>query len=143
MQLIKYDPFRELRKIERDLDNIWGHGRGLLSSAGGDISAMDLYEEDNKLIAEVHLPNFKKEEIKVTADRGILEVSAEHKEEAEEGKKDSRRYYFRESTNQYYRRVTLPEGVKADKVEASFNDGILKVAMPIEPPVEAKSVVIT
>lgn len=129
MQIVKYNPFRELRKMERDLDNMWGNALGMLR-ASGEGATMDLYEEDGKLIAEVSLPNYNKDEITINADRGMLEVSAEHKEEKEN--KDKRHYYVQESTSQYYRRVKLPEGAKTDDVDASFKDGVLRVAMPME-----------
>lgn len=91
-------------------------------------TAIDLYEEDGNLVAEVSLPNFKKDEVKITTDEGVLEVSAEHKEKEKE--KAKRHYFFRESSNQYFRRMALPEGVKADKAQANFKDGILKIIMP-------------
>jgi HSP20 family protein len=137
MQIVKYNPFRELRKMERDLDNMWGNALGMLR-AGGEGATMDLYEEDGKLIAEVSLPNYNKDEITVSTDRGMLEVSAEHKEEKES--KDKRHYYVQESSSQYYRRVKLPEGTKIDDVDASFKDGVLRVAMPIEAPRQTKTI---
>ncbi len=139
MQLVRYNPLRDLQKMERDLDKFWDSGWGLVPSIA-DSTTMDLYEEDGKLVAEVSLPNFKKEEVKVTADEGVLEISAEHQEKAED--KDKRRYYFRESSNRYLRRVSLPEGAKTDKIEAEFKDGVLKVSMPAAKPakIEAKSV---
>lgn len=139
MQLVKYNPFRELRKMEREIDNMWGNGWGVLQ-ASGEVSTMDLYEEDGKLIAEVSLPNYNKNEIRVTADRGVLEVSAEHSEERE--RKDKRHYYFQESSSQYFRRVVLPEGAKTDDIDASFKDGVLRVAMPMETSKKTKAVTI-
>lgn len=139
MQIVKYNPFRELRKMERDLDNMWGNAWGMLRGAG-DGATMDLYEEDGKLITEVSLPNYNKDEIKVIADRGVLEVTAEHSEEKE--KKDKRHYYFQESSSQYFRRVKLPEGAETDKIDASFKDGVLRIEMPMETSQETKTITI-
>ena len=137
MQLVRFNPFRDLQKMERDLDKLWENGWGLLPSAT-EASAMDMYEADGKLVAEVSLPSFNKNEIKVTADGGVLEVLAEHQEKEET--KGKRRYYFRESSNQYLRRVTLPEGVEADKAEASYENGLLKITMPMATPKQAKTI---
>jgi HSP20 family protein len=131
MQLVKYNPFRELQKMEQDLDKLWQNGWGILPTLG-ETSTMDMYEEGGNLIAEVSLPNFKKNEVKVTADDGVLEISAEHKEEEE--KKGKRQYYFRESSNSYFRRVTLPDGVKTDKTDAELKNGILKISIPMTKP---------
>jgi HSP20 family protein len=139
MQLVRYSPLREMQKMEQDLDKFWQNGWGSLP-AFTETSTMDMYEENGNLVAEVSLPNFKKDEVKVTTDEGMLEVSAEHKEEEE--KKGKRRYFFRESSNQYLRRVALPEGVKADKADASFKDGVLKVAMPMATQKTAKAIAV-
>ena len=130
MQLVRYNPLRDLQKLESDLDKFWGGGWGSLPTIT-EAAPMDMYEEDGNLVSEVTLPGFTKDEIKVTTDEGVLEVSAEHKEKEEE--KGKRRYYFRESSNQYLRRVSLPKGVKADKTEATFKDGVLKITMPATP----------
>ena len=139
MQLVRYNPLRELDNMERELDKVWEKGWGLVP-AYGESTSMDLYEEDGRLVAEVSLPNFKKEEIKVTTDKGVLEVSAEHKEKQEN--KNKRHYYIRESSNQYLRRVTLPEGVEESNVEAELKDGVLKISMPAAKAakIEAKAV---
>jgi HSP20 family protein len=128
MKVVKYNPLSDLHKVERDLDKFWENGWGLLPSHT-DTTAMDMYEENGKLIAEVSLPNFKKDEVKVTTDEGVLEVSAEHQEKEED--KSKRRYYFHESSNRYLRRVTLPEDVKADKAEAVYKDGVLRISIPM------------
>lgn len=138
MQVVKYDPFRDMRKMERDMDKLWGNGWGM--SAIADTSAMDMYEEAGKLVAEVSLPNFKKDDVKVTADKGVLEVSAEHKEKEEN--KGKRRYFFRESSNQYFRRAALPEGAKDDKADASFKDGVLKVTIPMTTQKKVKTIAV-
>ena len=139
MQVVRYNPFRELQRMERDLDKLWENGWGMLPTLT-ETSAMDLYEENGNLVAAVSLPNFKKEEVKVTTDEGVLEVSAEHKEEEE--KKTKRRYYFHESSNRFFRRVTLPEGVKADKADAAFKDGVLKITMPMTAAKKSKEVTV-
>jgi HSP20 family protein len=128
MQLVKYSPFRDFQKIERDMDKLWDNGWGVFPTFA-DTSTMDVYEENGNLVAEVSLPNFKKGEIELTTDGGVLEVTAEHKEEEE--KKGKRQYYLRESSKSYFRRLPLPEGAKVDKTSAEFKNGLLKVVVPL------------
>lgn len=127
MQLVKHSPLRELQIMERDLEKLWEDDWGLLPPLA-ETSTIDVYEEDGNLVAEASLPNFKKPEIKVHIDGRTLEISADHQEKEEA--KSQRRYYFRESSNRYFRRITLPEGVKVDAADASFKHGTLKVIMP-------------
>jgi HSP20 family protein len=139
MQLVRFDPFRELQKVERDMNKLWENGWGM-TPLMAETTAMDLYQEDGKLVAEISLPNFKKDEVKVNADEGMLEVSAEHKEEEE--KKNKRKYFFRESSNSYFRRVALPEGVETDKADANFDNGVLRIMMPMTEPKQTKAIAI-
>ncbi|MCL4357678.1 Hsp20/alpha crystallin family protein [Patescibacteria group bacterium] len=126
MPIVKYNPVRELQTIQRDLERLWDFDWDVAPSF--ETMPFDIYEDDGNLIAETSLPKFKKEEISVTLDSGLLEVKAVHDENVET--KD-RRYYLHESSNSYLRRVSIPENVKLDKAEAEFKDGILKITMPI------------
>lgn len=139
MQLVRSSPFRDLARMEKAFDKFWESDWGQFPTFA-EAGAIDMYEEDGNLLAEVSLPNFKKGEVKITADEGVLEVSAEHKEKEEE--KAKRHYFFRESSNQYFRRVILPEGVKADKAVASFKDGVLKITMPFTAQKKTKEIAV-
>lgn len=139
MQLTRYNPLREMQGIDQDFDKLWQNDWAMLPTFIEAV-ALDMYEENGNLVAEVSLPSFKKDEVKLTTDKGILEISAEHREKEEE--KGKRRYIFRESSNQYFRRVALPEGVNGERVDASFKDGILKVSMPMAVHKKAKLITI-
>ncbi len=135
MQLVRFNPLRDL---EKDLDSFLANEWNVPVFA--EIAPMDIYEEEGKLVAVVNLPNFKKDEINITAEQGVLEIAADH-EEKEEGR-DKRKYYMRESSNHYMRRVSLPEGVNTEKTEAEFKDGVLRVSMPKEKRSEIKKVIV-
>ncbi|HKX73475.1 MAG TPA: Hsp20/alpha crystallin family protein [Candidatus Saccharimonadales bacterium] len=140
MQLIRYNPIRDLLGAEKELDKFFSDGWPVLSMFSED-SAVDMYTEDGKLVAEIVLPNFSKEEVKVTACDDCLEITAEHHEKEEEDGK--RTYLLRESSRSYRRRISLPAGADADDVNASFKDGKLVVTMPFEDEKESKEVTIT
>jgi HSP20 family protein len=62
---------------------------------------------------------------------GTLTIKGEKQEEKEEKKKD---YYLRErSFGSFERSFAIPEGVDADKIEASFNKGVLTLTLPKKP----------
>ncbi len=140
MQLIRYNPMRDLQKMQQDFDKFWSADWSLLPATTTEVAPMDLYEEDGKMIAEINLPNFTKDEIKVSTNNGMLEVSAEHNEKEED--EGNRRYYMRESSNRYLRRVALPERVNTDQTLAEFKDGVLKITMPAKPDRESKEVAV-
>lgn len=128
MKLITYNPVKEINRIERELEEMGKSDWNALPILE-DLPAMDMYEEDGNLVTEVNLPNFERSEVSVAADDGILEISAEHNSQS--SSRNKRLYYFRESRDRYFRRVTLPDGVLIEKAKAMFRDGVLKVSMPL------------
>jgi len=96
-----------------------------------DVSSVDMYTEDGKLITKVALPDFKKNEIEVTAMSEGLEISAEHKEK--EGKEAAnRRYLLRESSRSYWRCLSLPPEANTGDVKCALKAGKLTITMPME-----------
>lgn len=127
MQLVKYSPLSELQNIQQTIDKFFDDDQGLFSSAL-ELPKLDMYEEDGNIVAEVSLPDFKKQDIQVTTDKNVLEITAVHSEEKE--RKSKRRYYYRETTSNYYRHIPLPANINDKEVTASFKNGTLKITMP-------------
>lgn len=136
--LIKFDPFAELNALQRQFfGDDW-----LTPIKGGTIPTTDVYTKGGKeLIVEAHLPNFNQEDIDVHVDDSgnALVIQAE-KHEREEDKE--KKYVVRESSNSFYRRITLPERADGDSVEARLDGGVLKVTVPLKPLPEPKKVAI-
>ena len=99
---------------------------------------VEIFQRDNRLIVRADLPGLKKEDVKVHVEENMLVIEGERKEESEvkrEGLYRSERNY-----GSFYRGLPLPEGVKADQVDAMFKDGVLEIAMPMEKTKAVKSV---
>ena len=107
--------------------------RAVLSARvdGGAAPAVDIIEKRNvyEIIAE--LPGLDEKNIEVKLVNGGLTIKGEKQEEKEEKKKD---YYLQERRfGSFERRFAVPEGVDADKIEASFKKGVLTVTLPKKP----------
>lgn len=90
----------------------------------------DIYEKDNVYHVEASVPGFKKENIKIELDKGTLTITAEKtKEEKDESKK-----YLRKERNFYgkYQRSFYLGDVDDNNVKATFDNGILKVEVPVK-----------
>jgi HSP20 family protein len=90
--------------------------------------ALDASEDKDKYVVSLELPGMKKEDINVTVHDGVLTVSGERKSNkdlTEGAVHRSERYY-----GKFSRSVSLPAAVSADKVGASYRDGILTVEIP-------------
>ena len=89
--------------------------------------ALDLYQNNDNVVAIVELPGMRKEEIEISLQDGMLTIAGERKAESgqENGAERTERF-----TGKFRRSITLPTRVDANKVTASYKDGILTVTLP-------------
>ncbi|HTN72898.1 MAG TPA: Hsp20/alpha crystallin family protein [Methylomirabilota bacterium] len=101
-----------------------------LQPAGGEVTipAIDVYEEKDDIVVKAELPGMDKNDIEVNISDSELTLKGEKKKEEKIEEKD---YYSCErSYGAFLRSVALPTEVQADKVKASFKNGILEVRIP-------------
>lgn len=91
---------------------------------------LELYEEDDKVVAKFKAPGFGKDNLDLTIEDNILTITGKaHDEEKEEDKKN--RYYYRRMEHKSFTRtVRLPARVRAEDAEAEFKDGMVTITMP-------------
>jgi HSP20 family protein len=93
--------------------------------------AVDVAETDKSYEITAELPGMDEKNVEVNVANGGITIKGEKKEETEEKKKD---YYVSERCyGSFERYFTLPEGVDASKIEATFKSGVLKVTLPKTP----------
>jgi len=92
------------------------------------VPAANVKETESDYVLELAIPGRKKEDFNVEIDNDILTISSEVKSE---GSKEDDGYTRREFTFSSFKRVfSLPETISLDKINASYEDGILKFVMP-------------
>ena len=92
----------------------------------------DVVDEGNHLKIKMNVPGVQKKDIKLSVTDNSIEISAEHKEESEEKKKN---YLKKERSNvSYYRTLPLPEDVVSGKTKAKLSDGVLEITLPKSKP---------
>lgn len=90
--------------------------------------AVDVTEKDKEFEITAELPGLDEKDVEVKLANGNLTIKGEKKEEKEEREKD---YYLSERRyGSFVRSFPVPEGVSADKIEASFAKGVLTVKLP-------------
>lgn len=129
--LIRWAPFRDFDKIfEEDwLMPAARHLRG---------PAVDLYETDADVVAEVSIPGIDPKKVDVQIENNVLHIRSEEEETVEDKNKD---YYRKEvRRGMFARTIALPTEVDADKVTATSQKGILKIVMPKSEKVKPRKV---
>jgi len=104
--------------------------RGLLGEFGSGVMspAVDVFEDEGKLIVKADLPGLSKDEINVKLVENILEITGEKKSEEKVDRRDYLK--FERSYGKFSRTLRLPEGLDMDHVTAGFTDGVLEIKIP-------------
>jgi len=86
---------------------------------------VNIVEEEKEFVVEMAAPGMTKKDFHIAIDNGLLTISAETKVEEEEVKKNFTRKEF--SFNSFTRSFTLPDNVNEEKIDANYENGILKL----------------
>jgi HSP20 family protein len=143
-------PFMDLGHRERDMDRViedffgrrmrpWGRDRWL-GREGIDLKVptVDLFEEKADVVVKAELPGVDKDNIQVNLTDHTLTIKGEKKKEEEV--KEENYYRSERSYGSFFRTIDLPTDVHADKVKATFKNGVLEVRMPKTEEAKAKEV---
>lgn len=92
------------------------------------VPACDLEEVDSHYLLSMDLPGMNKNDIQIECKENQLRVYGERKEEKQETKKSFCR--SERTQGSFERMIAFPHDVKADQIEATFDNGVLRVAIP-------------
>jgi HSP20 family protein len=127
MTLVRWNPARELASMEIDrlnhmLNDFYSTGRAWMP-------AVDIFEtNDREYVLKAELPDTRRDDINVTFENGVLTLTGERKAEFDINQGTyhrSERAYGR-----FSRSFTLPATVDANRISASYKDGVLTVRVP-------------
>lgn len=128
MAIVRFDPFRELTRLQ---DALAGEGTW--------VPPVDIYEAaDKTLVIKAELPELKREAIAVTVEHGTLTISGERAWPADVPTGDVRR--VERAYGKFNRRFSLPTSVDATRVAADYKDGVLTVRLPMREAARARTV---
>jgi HSP20 family protein len=131
-------PFSLMRRLTEEMGQLFeGFGAGQELQSGGTGGALsqtmwtpqvEIFERDGQLIVRADLPGVSKDDVRVEVTDDALIIEGERQEEREENREGF--YRTERIYGHFYRLIPLPEGVDAENARATFNDGVLEVAMP-------------
>lgn len=107
------------------------------SESNSSLPAVNVKETNDEYLIEVAAPGMVKDDFKINLHNNILTVSSEKEEERAEEKQNYTRKEF--SYQSFQRSFTVPENnVESEKIEAAYNEGILKISLPKREEVKPK-----
>jgi HSP20 family protein len=132
MELVPWRPFGELGSFRGEMDRLRNRlfgERPLVRAFAEEWSpSVDISETKDNFIVKAELPGLESKDVNVSISGDLLIIKGEKKKEEEE--KDEHHYCVERYSGSFQRVFQLPTAVKGDKVEATFEKGVLKVTLP-------------
>jgi HSP20 family protein len=129
MALVRWEPVRELSSLDRLFNTFFDTPTTRNGSAARRwLPAMDVVETDQDFVLTADLPGLTEDDVNIEVAENVLTVSGERKAAHE----DKREGFVRveRSYGAFRRSLTLPKGVDAEAVSASFDKGVLEIRIP-------------
>ena len=133
MAVVRYDPFRDLRSLQDEVNRLFtsnltrsfddeGIARGAWSPS------VDIYENKDHIVLEAELPGMNREDFDLSVENNVITLRGERHFE----KKDDSDNYHRveRAYGSFTRSFTLPQTVSAEGANAEYRNGVLRVTLP-------------
>jgi HSP20 family protein len=114
--------------MEKFLEDMRSSGMSLTTASQSLIPPVDMYETDSLVVIEMPMPGVDASKLDLSIDNGILSVKGTNERKTEV---DEKNYYRKEVRyGSVFRQIALPAKVLANKTEAVYEKGILKISIP-------------
>ena len=143
MALVKYNPLRELRSMQEQMNRLlnvsWNH-----DLAGEDIKegiwqpSVDIYETEDSIVIKAELPDVVQKDIEVHIEDNTLTLKGERKHSSDVKKENYHRIerYF----GSFQRSFSLPANVQQDGISAVCERGVLSITLPKKDEVKPRQI---
>ena len=128
-----WEPFRNVSDIQGEVNRLFDSflGRPFAAPARQGrawMPAVDMHETKDDLVLTVEVPGINEKDVAVSITGDLLSIKGERRWNAED--KDRQHLHVERVYGQFERLVQLPMAVQADKVKASYRDGVLQITLP-------------
>lgn len=124
MMLTRWDPFRDLTSVEEEFDRLVGRA----FSRNAWVPALDVRETDDRFELSVDLPGIEPDAVTVNFEDGTLSISGKREFSNEDAGETWHR--IERGFGAFARQVRLPRTTDPERIEASFDYGVLTVTVP-------------
>ena len=146
MTIVRYDPFRDLRTLQEEVNRLFstnltrsfgdeGIGRGAWAPS------VDIYENKDQIVLEAELPGMKQEDFDLSIENNVITLRGERKFEKTEETDNYHR--VERSYGSFTRSFTLPQTVSAEGATAEYSNGGLRVTLPKREETKARRIEVT
>jgi HSP20 family protein len=131
--ITRWDPFREFSTLQDRMNSLFRQtygteGREEALTTSSFAPAVDVYEDEHQVTLKIEVPGVDEKDIDVRIENDVLTVHGERNFEKEEKEENFRR--VERQYGSFTRTFTLPNTVDSENVQASYDKGVLKIALP-------------
>jgi HSP20 family protein len=142
-ELMKWEPFREVSRLRREIDRLWedffGPSRRAFEPlAEAWMPAIDVSESEDTVTVKAEIPGMEAKDIEISMVGDTLTIKGEKKAEKEE--KGESYHLVERSYGSFIRSIRMPAPVDPDKIEANYKNGVLTVTCPKREEVKPKAI---
>ncbi|MBF0148035.1 MAG: Hsp20/alpha crystallin family protein [Magnetococcales bacterium] len=127
--LVSYDPFRQFRSLQSEINRLFDRD---MDDSTGQMTAwplrVDILEDENRIVIKADVPGMEQKDINIHVDNGRLNISGERRFDDETKKENA--YRVERAYGRFSRSFQLPNTTDADKISASYRNGVLEVTLP-------------
>jgi HSP20 family protein len=130
--ITRWEPFREfsilqdrMNRLFRDTQGSEGRDEYLTSTSFA--PPVDVYEDEHNIVLKIEVPGIDEKDINIRVENNTLTLQGERKFEKEEKEENFRR--VERHYGGFTRSFTLPNTVDAEKIQANYEKGILKISL--------------
>jgi HSP20 family protein len=105
----------------------WAPSRSNTAEVCEWVPRVDIREEKDRYLADFELPGLEKDDVAVTLENSVLTVTGERKRQ--EASADDKVYRNERFYGKFSRSLRLPDDVDAERIEAGFKNGVLRIAV--------------
>ena len=130
MVMRRWEPFRELRQMQENMDRLWRNfsGGGEEGTEENWAIPLDVVQEGDNIVVKASVPGVKPEDIDVSIENEVLIIKGHTTEETE---RQQDNYLMRERhTGCFYRALRLPDSVDFDNAQPHYENGVLSISFP-------------
>jgi HSP20 family protein len=131
MVLRRWEPFRELRQMQENMDRLWrsfGHGEGEAENGENWAIPLDVVQEGDNIVVKASVPGVNPEDIDISIENDVLTIKGQTKEEREQQEGN---YLMRERrAGSFYRALRLPDTLDSDQAQPHYENGVLSITFP-------------
>ena len=133
MSIVPWKPVDELSTLRREMDSLWDrffpekhtHERFLTHEW---LPSVDLTETKDKFVIKAELPGLEAKDVDLSIADDVLTIKGEKREETET--KEEHHFFVERHWGTFERQIRLPALVKTEKIDATFDKGVLTINLP-------------